>query len=274
MKLTDIKSALLPHKYSAHKSKNVRIVLLLLLCSYLIAFVCMTCSVKSFTDSIYEDAADFISSASDFYLTEEKFTFDGNEKSCHIKKIDLLLTVDTDADYQNAPENEERVPLISVFVAGNGIYLRLDSFEYSASIAELYSQFGDIDFTKSDVDAFLLSNKNVLFNTVFSVLIFVAILLLVVIAIAILLVSLIIRFLNSPFRCNLDFKQIMFISIGSFIYPVLFSGLIFVFPSGILFFAVYCFDILRLLVAAVLLYILCAIYPCLIATSKASKAKE
>lgn len=274
MKLTDFKSALLPHKYFAIKSKNIRSVLFLLLCAYLVSFICVTCSIKSFTDGIYNDVTEFIASSDDFYLTEEKFTFIGNEKECYIRNINSVLNVDSDADYRELPEKGEIDPLISVFIAGNGINIKFNNTEYSASVSELYAQYGELDFTKADVDNYLNENANVLFNVVFSVFVFVAVLLLLVLTIAILLISLIIRLLNSPFKCNLDFKQIMFVSVGSFIYPVLFSGLIFLFPNGILFYAVYCFDILRLLVAAVLLYILCAIYPFLTATSKDNKAKE
>lgn len=273
MKLTDIKSALLPHKYCAHKSKSVGTPFLLLLCACLIAFVCVICSVKSFTDGIYDDITDFISSADNFYLSESGFSFIGKEKSCYIKNVDLIVNVDSDADYLNIPENGDRTPLISVFIAGNGINVNFDGLEYSASVAELYTKFGNLDFTKSDVDIYLNSSTNILFNAIFSLLLFILMLAVFILAVSVLLISLLIRLLNRICKCGFDFKQIMFISIGSFIYPILFGGLIFVFSDGILFCAVYGLDILRLFIGAVLLYILFAVYPIFVSVSKTDKTK-
>lgn len=274
MKWTDIKSALLPHKYFSHKSRSIKTACLLLLCAYVTAFLCVTFSVKNFTGDIYGDITEFISAADDFSLAGDKFTFISEQKSCYIENIDFILTVDSDADYRDIPENTDRTPLIYAFIAGNGVYVNFDGIEYSASISEIFNEVGEFDFTKTYVSGYLSGNTNILFNLVFSVLVFVALLFVFVTAIAVLLVSLIIRLIKALIKCRLDFKQILFISIGSLIYPILFTGVVFVFPNSILFVAVYFFDILRLLAAAVLLYVLFAIYPFFTSSSKINTVKE
>lgn len=274
MSLTDIKSALLPHKYISHKSKSVKTACFLLLCAYLISFVCMACSLKSFTNGIFKDITNFISQSENFELVGDKFTFVSEQKECYIENIDLSLTVDTDADYHNVPENSDRTPLITVFVAGNGFYVNFDGIEYMSSISELFNNVGEFAFSKDDIEGYLLGGTNILFNIIFSALIFAILLFIFVIAICVLLVSLIIRLTKSLIKCPLDFKQIMFISIGSFIYPILFIGFISVFPNSVLFTAVYFFDILRLLIGAVLLYVLFALYPFFTDSSKNNTVKE
>lgn len=274
MKLADIKSALLPHKYFSHKSRNVKTACILLLCAYVIAFLCITFSVKNFTGDIYSDITEFIYSADDFYLVGDKFTFISEQNSCYVQNIDFVLTVDSNADYHDVPESTDRTPLIFAFVAGNGIYVNFDGFEYSASISEIFNEVGEFDFTKTYISGYLSGNTNIIFNLVFSVLVFIALLFVFVVLIAVLLISLIVRAVKSLIKCQLDFKQVMFISIGSLIYPILFSGIVFVFPNSILFIAVYFFDILRLLIAAVLLYVLFAMYPFFESSSKDSTVKE
>lgn len=274
MSLTDIKSALLPHKYILHKSKSIKTACFLLLCAYLISFVCIACSLRSFTNGIFKDVTSFLSQAENFELAGDKFTFVSDQKSCYIENIDLSLTVDTDADYHDVPENDDRTHLISVFIAGNGFYVNFDGIEYSLSINELFGKVGEFAFSKANIEGYLSSGTNILFNIIFSALIFAVLLFIFVIAVCVLLVSLIIRLIKSLIKCPLDFMQIMFISIGSLIYPVLFIGFISVFPNSVLFVAVYFFDILRLLVAAVLLYVLFAMYPFFTNSSKNNTVKE
>lgn len=234
----------------------------------------MACSLKSFTNGIFKDITNFISQSENFELVGDKFTFVSEQKECYIENIDLSLTVDTDADYHNVPENSDRTPLITVFVAGNGFYVNFDGIEYTSSISELFNNVGEFAFSKDDIEGYLLGGTNILFNIIFSALIFAILLFIFVIAICVLLVSLIIRLTKSLIKCPLDFKQIMFISIGSFIYPILFIGFVSVFPNSVLFTAVYFFDILRLLIGAVLLYVLFALYPFFTDSSKNNTVKE
>ncbi len=262
MKLSDIKSALLPHEYVNNKSKSIKTVGLLLLFAYVLAFVGMSYAVGSFFNSVYEDVSAFVMSADEFYLSDGVFTFKGENGSCYIESIDSNIMIDTSSSYSDMKEelggNEY---IASAVIASDGFGVAFAGNEVWYSVSELYAMMGEFTFNKALVEEYIGEGENIISNLTVSIGAFVMVAFLPIFAVIILLISLVVRLMRRLTGTRLEFSQLLFVSCGSLIYPLLAVVLLCLFPNSVLFTAVYLFDILRLLTAEVLLYIFLAMYP-------------
>ena len=271
MKWCEIRSALLPQEYSKHKSRGIKAIALLLLCAYLAVFLSGTIAVNRFVSGIYSDIAEFVLQSESFNLSNGTFEYNSNTKKCYVESLDAYIYIDTDTSYTSAPANEEK-HLAYIFIGYDGAYILFDGIEFKVSIAELYAQMGAFAFDDALAKEYIPQGYGIVTNLVVCISVFLCVLLLVVLFAVILLLSLIVRFVVKLAKLSLDYSQILYICTGSFIWPFLVFTVLFVFPNSLLFSAVYLSDLIRIFVAAVLLYVIIALYPMLLQKEKSKSS--
>lgn len=262
MKWCDLRSALLPHEFHKHKSRGIKAIALLLLCAYLALFLSGALAVNRFVTGIYSDIAEFVLSADSFSLSDGVFEFNSNTKQCYIKAVDTYLHIDTSLSYTSASKPEED-HLAYLFLGNDGAYIYFDGLEFRISIAELYSQMGVFSFDDTLAKQYVPQGYGIVNNLVASISVFLCAVMLVVLVLAVLLLSIIVKHVARFAKFGLDYSQVLYISAGSFIYPFIALAILFIFPNSVLFTAVYFSDLIRIFVAAILLYVIAAFYPML-----------
>lgn len=269
MSFSDLRSALLPTKYISHKSKNIKLSFLMLLCVYVIMFVCLTFSVIRLVVPLYDQVSDFVKNTNDFYFADGTLHHDGKYSS-YIDKLDLTLTVDGKASYANPPECES---MAFIFIGNDGFNIQLGKdLSIEMSTAELIAQVGPFSFDKALILEHIDYGRYVISNLITSTAVLLAVLLAIVLFMALLVVALIVKYLCKLLKLDLSFTQILFIVSAGAVYPTLLLGLLVLLPNGLWFAFKSNGMMLRLLAAGVLLYIIAALYP--IQGQNASSKKE
>ena len=262
MKWCDLRSALLPQEFYKHKSRGIKAIALLLLCAYLALFLSGALAVNRFVTGIYSDIADFVSKADSFSLSDGVFEFNSNAKQCYVEAIDMYLNIDTSLSYTSVPKLDKEY-LVYLFIGNDGAYVLFDGYEFKISIAELYSQLGVFTFDDTLAKQYIPQGYGIVNNLIASVSVFIGVVMLVVLILAVLLLSIIVKHVARFAKFGLDYSQVLCISIGSFFYPFVLLAILFIFPNSVLFTAVYFSDLIRIFVAAILLYVIVAFYPLL-----------
>ena len=89
-----------------------------------------------------------------------------------------------------------------------------------------------------------------------------------------LLLSIIVKYVAKLAKFGLDYSQVLYISVGCFIYPFIALAILFIIPNSVLFTAVYFSDLIRIFVAAILLYVIVAFYPMLQQKEKSKQSSK